>query len=788
MRAGAWRWVIGGGLVLMTAYFAVPSTTARDLLYTVIGVASSAAVLIGVRIHKPAERAGWWALGLANVCFVVGDGILSYCEVVLHREAAFPSDADAVYLAGYPFLFFAVTRLVWARRGSGAREARVDASIVTIGSTALLWQFLIGSYAHDSAQSILAKVVAIAYPVMDIGVLFILVSTILAAKLRQPAHAFIAAAMLAMVSADIGYDLLVLHGVYKTGNPVDAGWIIDYVLIAAAALHPSMAANVGKQAIRTETRRRLPLVAGAGFIAPVILLIAALTNSDTDEGILAVISIILFGLVVVRVTWLLSQMHEQALSLQSQTFELRRQALDLGAALGTQQSLQTELRHQAFHDSLTGMANRALFRDRVDHALRSATRGAGTTAVLFCDLDGFKTINDSLGHDIGDELLIVASKRLSSIVRSSDTVARLGGDEFAILMEMVADPQVVTTVAERIVSVLRLPMEVMGQSIRLSASVGISFGEGQKSVEVLLSEADAAMYAAKEAGRNRFESFEQSMRTRIVRAMDLQNSFAEGLRCGEFYLMYQPHFSLHDGTLKGFEALARWRHPIFGEVGPSEFIALAEETGFIVPLGRWVLDVACNAAASWTRRGGRRLSVSVNVSAAQLNDPRLFDDVQAALAYSGIAANQLVLEVTETMLVTDSAKTAEVLKRLKGLGVKVAIDDFGTGYASLSYLREFPVDLIKIDKSFVDPLVDPATEGSAFVRSIIRLAHELNLSTIAEGIEHQVQREVLTALGCDSAQGYLLSKPLTAEDALSLSAGADPSPDKRANGMLTRAS
>jgi diguanylate cyclase len=287
------------------------------------------------------------------------------------------------------------------------------------------------------------------------------------------------------------------------------------------------------------------------------------------------------------------------------------------------------------------------------------------------------------------------------------------------------------------------------------------------------------MYEAKSRGKDRFELFEEAMRTSIVHQMDLRNSFADGLRRGEFFLQYQPTISLHNGELEGFEALVRWRHPVHGELGPAEFIFLAEETGFVLPLGRWVVETACNTAAAWQRSHGRALTISVNVSGRQLQNSQFVDDVGAALAYSGIDPGRLVLEVTESTLMVDPAHVAKVLAQMKALGVLVAIDDFGTGYSSLSQLRQFPIDIIKIDKTFVDTLADDGKETDAFVATIIRLAHQLQLSTTAEGIEDDAQLRTLTRLGCDSAQGYLISRPLDVDAAHRL-ATANQVPDREA--------
>ncbi|HEX4507766.1 MAG TPA: EAL domain-containing protein [Alphaproteobacteria bacterium] len=760
----AWKsgLLIGGTAV--AGYFALPGVLPKDVGYEVIGLASVAAIVVGTCRNRPAQRAPWLLLATANLFFVFGDSVAMIYDF-LGREAPFPSIGDALYLSGYPFLAAGVWGIVHAAGHSGSRENRADAAIVSVGALALSWHFLMGSYAHDQTLSALGRLVTMAYPVMDIGLLFLVVNSLVFGRDRRVAAKLIAASMGAMVVADFVYDIQILHGSYAVGNLIDAGWLISYVLLGAAALHPSMASSPAPVSDGTQRRRWMPVVALAGFVSPVIMFVSALMHESVDVRILAATSIVLFALVVVRVSWLFTR-------LANQSGQLQKHADSLQEALATQRGLEGDLRHQAFHDSLTGLANRELLRDRVEHALAASRRSPGTVALIFCDLDGFKTVNDSLGHGCGDELLIAASKRLLSVVRSGDTVARLGGDEFAILMDNVHDAAIATTLAERVVSVLREPVELARKSISVSASVGIAFADGGQSLELLLSEADAAMYAAKSGGKNRFEVFQTEMRARVVERLELTNALRGAMERSEFYLQYQPYFSMHDGRLQGFEALARWHHPTKGEVGPAEFIPIAEETGLILPLGRWVLETACAEAATWPLHEGRAPTVSVNISGRQLHDRSLVDDVRTALAFSAIPAQQLILEVTESRLMDDPTNTAAILTTLKSMGIRLAIDDFGTGYSSLSYLRQFPIDVLKIDKSFVDPLADPSSEVTAFVKTIIRLARDLHLSTVAEGIEDRQQYQTLSDLGCDSAQGYFTSRPLNAGRARRLAGSA----------------
>ncbi|MGH9102659.1 MAG: putative bifunctional diguanylate cyclase/phosphodiesterase [Acidimicrobiales bacterium] len=425
--------------------------------------------------------------------------------------------------------------------------------------------------------------------------------------------------------------------------------------------------------------------------------------------------------------------------------------------------LEQELMHQAFHDSLTGLANRALLRDRLTRALERGARRGEQVGLLFFDLDGFKTVNDSLGHDAGDELLQVVAERLVAACRKGDAVARLGGDEFAVLLdEDVSEAQAVA-ISRRILASFREPCLLRSQEVLLSGSIGIALSPGGAGdAGALLRDADTAMYVAKANGRGRFELFSPEMQDRAVEHLEMQGALQRGLVQHEFVLHYQPIFDLATGRLEGAEALLRWRSPERGMVPPAAFLPAAEQGGLMVSLGRWVLREACARAGEWRRRVPG-LSVSVNVSPRQLVEADLADQVAEALAWAGLEPSNLVLEITEGSLLRDVEETRRVLGELKGLGVRLAIDDFGTGASSLSHLRAFPVDILKIDKSFVDGLSSSSADGAAFIRTIVSLAETLQLRTVAEGIEDEGQAAALVSLGCGSGQGFLLARPLDAQ-------------------------
>ncbi len=434
-------------------------------------------------------------------------------------------------------------------------------------------------------------------------------------------------------------------------------------------------------------------------------------------------------------------------------------------------AFEQQLAHQAFHDSITGLANRALFRDRVEHALERQTRDDQQISVLFMDLDDFKTVNDSLGHAAGDRLLGEVGERLRASLRAPDTAARFGGDEFAILLEDASGIAGPAEVAERILLALDGPFLLEGKEVFVRASIGIATAwpgrsVGPEGAEELLRNADVAMYIAKEAGKNRYQIFEPEMHDTALRRLELKADLQRAVDNEEFVLHYQPVIRLATGDIEGFEALVRWNHPERGVVMPLEFVPLAEETGLVVQIGSWVLREACLTAKELQPDGSESqpLHIAVNLSARQLQSTDIVREVANVLLDTGLSPECLVLEITESVMMQDMALSNERLSQLKQLGVQLAVDDFGTGYSSLNYIRRFPVDILKVDKSFVDG-VSEGGEESALTAAIIELAGILNLRPVAEGIERADQLEKLLELRCELGQGFYFSEPLTLERA-----------------------
>jgi diguanylate cyclase (GGDEF)-like protein len=442
-----------------------------------------------------------------------------------------------------------------------------------------------------------------------------------------------------------------------------------------------------------------------------------------------------------------------------------RSVADLLASALDRDDSETRMRHQSLHDALTGLPNRALFYDRIEHAFARAEREQSLVAVLLLDVDQFKTINDSLGHEAGDDLLIALSSRLQHVTRDSDTVARLGGDEFVVLAEVETQAEVVG-IAQRIADAWERPIPVgAGGEVFVSASIGITLAGRTQTAETMLREADAAMYRAKEGGRGRYELFDEEMRQDAFDRLRDESDLRRAVERGQFRVHYQPIFDVAQQHLLGVEALVRWERPGNGVVGPAEFIGLAEETGLIASLGRWVLEQAVAEVSAWRARypEAAELGLTVNVSGHQLARPEFLAEVQDAIERTGLDPGALGLEITESVLMKDASTSRSTLDALRAGGVRVLLDDFGTGYSSLSRLRGFPVDAIKVDRSFVDGL-GAEDEDTAIVGAIVDIAQILGLSAIAEGVERPDQLASLRELGCTAAQGYLFAEPLPAAE------------------------
>ena len=510
-------------------------------------------------------------------------------------------------------------------------------------------------------------------------------------------------------------------------------------------------------------------MAAANFPADAVCLSAGALARDNVGALVALCSVALLAMTLFTSTL--------DARMQSKTARL---AGSLQVANAQLQTVNEELKQRAFLDPLTGLANRMLFEDRLKHALRRSERAderinerpAEKLAVLFVDLDGFKPVNDSLGHAAGDQVLKEAALRLRVVARDSDTVARIGGDEFVLLMEDVASLADSVTLARRLVEAIARPFEVGGRPVGISASVGIVVYPDHGTGDKLVAHADAAMYSAKRAGGNTYALFESEMDDGALEQLNLQNDLRRAVELGQLQLYYQPKIDGHLGQIRGVEALLRWNHPQRGVVGPDIFIPLAERFGLINAMGNWVINEACRQMQAWADHG-MRMRVAINLSVHQLRETDLVERIDKALARHQIEPSQLLCEITESVAMEDTKATQRAFEGLARIGVFLSIDDFGTGYSSLSYLRSLPARQLKIDRSFVGD-IEASLDARAIVSAVIGLAHELGLRVVAEGVESEGQCNILRALGCDEMQGFFFARPMTADTLLEWTEGRKP--------------
>ena len=1009
----------------VTAHFTGPKWLNSGPVFNVIGASAVVALIVGARRNAAVRRLPWYLMALGQTFFVTGDVLAYNYTRFFGGELPTPSIADGFYLAFYPLLMMGLLVLLRERNENRDRTALIDALIVTVAAGTLAWVYLMAPTAHDHTLHLDTKLTTIAYPLMDLLVLAVILRLSVGTRRREPAFLMLVIGTSALLITDSIYAWLLLHGGYNTGGVLDAGWVVFYALLGAAALHPSMAGlSIPAPAPSARLgRRRLVLLTLASLTAPVMLIVRAALGESLEIYVLAAGSAVLFALVITRMAGimrrheaavgreaalrragaalLIASSHEEiyAAALRGVRTLIGRQAdahiylgageretgdgpiglledragaeplnfeqlpdearttlfadrvatleTDTGqlalaplryrgalngvlavksssnlapavvesfltlavevalaleslalneAALGSEERLssltknasdvicvvnedsgiryvspsierafgyqpealeatnlieivhpgdrprllafllaaaakpagdssmaefrfrhhaqgwrevealttnlvedesvqglvlnvrdvserkafEAELEHQAFHDVLTGLPNRGLFRNRVEQALADHRRDGRPVTVMFLDLDDFKNVNDSLGHAAGDELLREVARRLDDCMRTVDTAARLGGDEFGLLIQSSETELQAVEIAERVMSQVSGAMTIEGVAIVTGASIGIAFsGTGTQALtdaDQLLRNADAAMYMAKQRGKSNYQIFEPEMQAQALARLELKSDLQRALDDGEFTLRYQPVVDIDHNKIAGVEALVRWEHPVRGLVPPLEFIPLAEDTGMILPLGRAILNEACNKMAELQNEcdPDGSLWISVNVSARQLQSANFVEDVRAALDGSGIAPNSLVLELTESVMIQDVELSIMRLEALRALGVRLAIDDFGTGYSSLNYIRQFPLDILKIDRTF---LADPNPKVMQMTAAIVDLARIFKLQAVAEGIETSAHLEQVQRMKCEFGQGFHFAEPLTGDELIELASNEIAAPD-----------
>jgi diguanylate cyclase (GGDEF)-like protein len=729
--------VLAGAAVTLRLVDGSSVPAASDLAQ--LGAAGAATGTTAWRAVRSAGRlrATWAAFALACAGWAAGQAYWT-AAVTSGRSTPFPSLADAGFLA-FPLLAALGLLLYPAADGVRGRWQRTSDAVMTSAAVGLVsWQTALRTVvAERSGNTLLETLLLVAYPVLDVLLIVLAVLTLARGRRRGADLVLVGAGLVAMSVGDSTFAFLQSTGTYD-GGLVDSSWVLAFLAFGAAAAVSGHGAPGG--AVPAPGRG-----ARTAFL-PYLPVAGALTSSVT---------VTLTGRPLGRAEVLLATV-VIALLLARQ-FVALRENVRLAGELAAREAM---LRHQAFHDGLTGLANRALFRDRLQHALQLHTRGLRPVSVVFLDLDDFKVVNDTLGHATGDELLIRVAERLRAAVRAGDTVARLGGDEFAVLLEDGADTPATTA---RLLAALRAPVAVGGRSLSVRASVGVStLGAGDAPVDVdeLLVRSDLAMYAAKRAGKDQVVSYTQGLGLLEVEEGELRDRLRVAVAEREIALEYQPIVELGTDRVVALEALARWR-PDGIEVGPDAFVPVVERAGLIDELTVQLLGEACARVAGWSADRGAPVAVHVNVAPSSLTAPAFVAAVGELVTRHGLARGQLVLELTERGLLPDPEAAQRVLARLRALGVGVCLDDFGVGQSSLARLRTLPLDSVKIDRSFLERS-DSVPREATLLGAVLRLARDIGLPVVAEGVERPGQLATLRGLGCSRAQGYLLGRPVPA--------------------------
>jgi diguanylate cyclase (GGDEF)-like protein len=718
-----WLAYLGIGLTVSLLFIIAPTGPHLKWLTGPVTLSSAAAVIVGVRRHRPQNTRGWLMAATALSLIFSADVVYRIYGLV-SGAAPFPSVADPVFLGGY--LLFAAALVELARDRGAGRGTLIDAAITALPATAVLSVFVFIPLAMDAARGV-GTVTALAYPTASLVLMAGALRLVFGSARRSTSTRLLLAGMAAWLVSDGYFAVASLKGTSHLSSLDDVGWIIASLLVGSAGLHPSMTAARRHRAQHSVLPAgRLIWLVGACLGCPV----AAVVWDPQPRWVLNVASVAVVLLTAMRAA---GPLHH--------------------------------LVRRAGRDDLTGLANRASLLEEVSDALASLPADGGRLAVLFCDLDHFKLVNDSFGHDVGDRLLIEIARRLRAAVREEDMVARLGGDEFVVVLA-VPDELTADQLAERLAEALTEPLELPdGTELFPSMSIGVRTTDDVAiRPEDLLRDADTAMYQAKSAGRRRAERFDDRYRAEALETLRLEADLRHGITSGELFCVYQPEIDLITGSLFGFEALVRWRHPTEGVITPDRFVPLAETSGVVGDLFAAVLEEVLTHQERWEKALGWRPTVGVNLSPVQLADPNVVASVLGALDAHGAPADSLLVEVTETGL-GDPDSVTKTLGELRRRGVRIAVDDFGTGYSSLARISQHPWDALKIDGSFVSR-VDQDDDMRALVAATIAMAHALGMLAIAEGVETEEQLAVLRAMGCDIAQGYLLARPLDVDAAL----------------------
>jgi diguanylate cyclase (GGDEF)-like protein len=711
----------------------------------VVATLATASCVVFGRRATPQVRLAWMWIGTFAAVWAVGAAVLTWYEFARNGVVPFPSPADAGFLAALPIAAIGV--MLFSSAPVSLARMLLDGAIVAGSLLIVSWSTALGTVYHSGSGSVFSQAIGLAYPISDVIVATVGVSVLAQGRSRQRvAPVLVVAGLLCLTVADSSLTYVSQLASFRYDLLVDAGRVAGFILIALAPLWPPKGTTT-----RDEVDGPSPWQVALPYLFLAIAIFAAALK-DTQSGHLDLFDAIAGLCVIAAVLTRLVLTLVENLRLTSQ----------MRYAVTTLRANQVELVHYALHDSLTGLPNRVLFGDRIEHALARRSSPTSRVAVMLCDLDSFKDVNDTLGHPSGDEVLIAAADRLSSCVRPADTVARIGGDEFAILIDDASGIDEVASVAGRVCSAMRTPFTVAGRDFIVQVSVGIAMANQYDTrSEKLLQDADVALYATKDAGGNDYTFFEPRLGKAYVDRLGLQAELSMALDNGELFIEYQPVVELESGRTVGVEALLRWRHPRRGVLEPVDFLQVSDNSAIAVEIGAWVLGEAMQQLRGWRERipAAAHLWTAVNVSTRQLASGDLVSAVSKAIDASGLEPESLHIELTESA-VTDLVEWSMlVLTELKKLGAKLEINDFGTGYSSLAYLKQLPIDGVKMDRAFVEGLGSDGRDA-VIIEAVVALAHALRLKVAAVGVENSRQLEWLRTLGCDYGQGYQWSVPL----------------------------
>jgi diguanylate cyclase len=724
---------LGAGLAGLVLYATGPATLLGPLFLLIV-VASIIATVAGTLRHlRSGTRRPWWAIVTAE-CLFLGGAVLRLLVPGAGLTPPGPAAAipDILVMPGYAALAYALIDMLRRRSAVQDEPARVDAALIGLGTALAAWTFLIAPRVGAGTVPALMQLVAAVFPMVDVLLMVIVTQLIFAAGVRKAALWLVGVATFAMFLGDLLYALR--EDGLNTSLPVlDLLFLTAFLTMAGAALHPTMR-TLGEPQPAAARDLGLARTAGIGavLVAPNALALLSPPPTLWNGLVRLAVSALLAGLIIVRVV----------------------------RANNSRARAERATAHRATHDALTELPNRELLAESVA-GWRERGVGKDEVGLLFIDLDRFKMVNDTWGHEVGDELLRAVAARLTGAVREHDLVCRIGGDEFAVAFAAPDPAALAESLAQRLLDLFAKPFALSVGTIVITASIGVASGVGSTGALELIRDADTAMYKAKESGRNGYAFFDASLRERVQTRVNLEQALRGALERHELSVHYQPIIDLQSDELVGFEALMRWDHPVLGRVSPLEFIPIAEDTGLIVPTGAWLLEEAAAQLVGWQAQRpeyARPLHISVNLSVRQLREPALLDTIRSVLDRTGLPPSALWLEITESGVIEDPEASLAALHALCALGVTLCIDDFGTGYSSLNYLRRFPAGIVKIDRAFVDG-VGQDCDDEAIVRTVIAMAHALGQQVVAEGVEQAVHRDWLRAHGCDLAQGYFYSPP-----------------------------